>query len=514
MPYIGAGVSRFTTADGLTVSGNASVSGTTALTGNADFNGDLDVDGTTNLDTTNVVGALTVTGDVTLNDGSPNLRLNDTDTSRFIDILYGTRNATFRNTMASGEDMDTVAPEIIFQTQDDGETREHFRMNKSEAVFNEGSVDLDFRVESNGNANMLFIDGGNDTVGIGKSSNSSGVQLQTSGNVRVEGLLYGADGSASGPSIRFFNAASGLYHPGSDALGFVASGSEAMRIDSSGNVMMGTTDTVPSNNGASGDAGAAISPDGVFRAARSGNVSLDINRMDSDGDIITLRKDGTSIGTIGTEGGDLTIGTGDAALQFVNASNAIRPWNVATNSSRDSATDLGTSGDRFEDIFATNTTIQSSDQNEKQQIASLTTAEITAAKALSKLFKTFKWNSAVTAKGDAARTHAGHIAQEVQTAMSDAGLDAANYAFWCSDTWWETSTDVPAVEADEEAGIEARDAYTRIDKYYTADDAPEGATERTRLGVRYPELLAFIGAATEQRLADIETRLTALEAGE
>ena len=35
------------------------------------------------------------------------------------------------------------------------------------AVFNEGSADVDFRVESNGNANMLFVDGGNDRVGIG-----------------------------------------------------------------------------------------------------------------------------------------------------------------------------------------------------------------------------------------------------------------------------------------------------------------------------------------------------------
>jgi hypothetical protein len=70
---------------------------------------------------------------------------------------------------------------------------------------------------------------------------------------------------------------------------------------------------------------------------------------------------------------------------------------------------------------------------------------------------------------------------------------------------------VPAVEADEENGIEAKDAYTRTDIYNTADEAPEGATERTRLGIRYPELLAFVGAATEQRLADIETRLTTLE---
>ena len=74
--------------------------------------------------------------------------------------------------------------------------------------------------------------------------------------------------------------------------------------------------------------------------------------------------------------------------------------------------------------------------------------------------------------------------------MTDAGLDAGDYAFFISDTWWE---------ADGES-------------YDTAEEAPEGATERTRLGIRYPELLAFVGAATEQRLANIETRLAALEA--
>ena len=35
------------------------------------------------------------------------------------------------------------------------------------AVFNEDSADVDFRVESNGNANMLFVDGGDDAVVIG-----------------------------------------------------------------------------------------------------------------------------------------------------------------------------------------------------------------------------------------------------------------------------------------------------------------------------------------------------------
>ena len=34
-------------------------------------------------------------------------------------------------------------------------------------VINEDSDDVDFRVESNGNANMLFVSGGNDVVGVG-----------------------------------------------------------------------------------------------------------------------------------------------------------------------------------------------------------------------------------------------------------------------------------------------------------------------------------------------------------
>ena len=39
-----------------------------------------------------------------------------------------------------------------------------------EVVVNDASIDCDFRVESNGNANMLYVNAGNDRVGIGTSS--------------------------------------------------------------------------------------------------------------------------------------------------------------------------------------------------------------------------------------------------------------------------------------------------------------------------------------------------------
>ena len=73
------------------------------------------------------------------------------------------------------------------------------------------------------------------------------------------------------------------------------------------------------------------------------------------------------------------------------------------------------------------------------------------------------------------------------TNATDEGLDASNYALFILSTWWEN----------EEGDIK--------------EEATEGYTERTRLGIRYPELLSFISSAFEQRLTDIETRVTALE---
>ena len=296
---------------------------------------------------------------------------------------------------------------------------------------------------------------------------------------------------------------------------------EIMRLANSGNVLVGKTTT------AIGTAGTTLWSDGLTDHTRSGEV-MRVNRLSTDGNIATFRKDGTTVGSIGTYVGYFTFGQGDTGLLMNAGSDVIHPWNISNNTGKDNIMDLGASSQRFDDIYATNGTIQTSDQNEKQQIASLTDAEITAAKTISSLFKTFKWNDKVEAKGDAARTHTGVIAQDVQQAMTDAGLDAGDYAFFISATWWETQTEVPAVEAveaqdavyDEDGNIvteaveavEAQEAYTRTDTYDTAEEAPEGATERTRLGIRYPELLAFVGAATEQRLASIETRLAALEA--
>ena len=54
-------------------------------------------------------------------------------------------------------------------------------------TFNESSADVDFRIESNGNANAIFVDAGNDRVGIFNASPS--VPLDVTGAAKISGAI-------------------------------------------------------------------------------------------------------------------------------------------------------------------------------------------------------------------------------------------------------------------------------------------------------------------------------------
>ncbi len=60
-------------------------------------------------------------------------------------------------------------------------------LNGGAFVFNEASADVDFRIESNGNANAIFVDGGNDRVGIMNASPS--VTLDVTGAAKISGAI-------------------------------------------------------------------------------------------------------------------------------------------------------------------------------------------------------------------------------------------------------------------------------------------------------------------------------------
>ena len=72
-------------------------------------------------------------------------------------------------------------------------------------VFNESSADLDFRIEGNGDANLLFTDAGNDRVGIKTSSPST--ELHVVGGIKATGAIDFDGGgftfNESGASVDF-----------------------------------------------------------------------------------------------------------------------------------------------------------------------------------------------------------------------------------------------------------------------------------------------------------------------
>jgi hypothetical protein len=244
----------------------------------------------------------------------------------------------------------------------------------------------------------------------------------------------------------------------------------------------------------------------------SGDTPLFVDRKSNDGGLVEFRRDQTVVGSIGTNGGNMYLGSPFVGLIFNRVSPYdISPYNTNSPGFIDNVVDLGRSAARFDDIYATNGTIQTSDRNEKQDIEELSEAEQRVAVACKGLMRKYRWKDSVAEKGDDARIHFGIIAQDLQDAFAAEGLDAGRYAMFISTTWWETQTEVPVVEAveaqdavyDDEGNlvseaveaVEAKEAYTRTDTYESAEEAPEGAVERTRLGVRYPELLAFIIAA-------------------
>ena len=74
------------------------------------------------------------------------------------------------------------------------------------------------------------------------------------------------------------------------------------------------------------------------------------NRIGSDGSIIDLRKDGTTVGSIGTSAGDIFIGSGNTNLFFDEGNAAVWPANSSGNAN-DASIDLGFSSIRYKNLY-------------------------------------------------------------------------------------------------------------------------------------------------------------------
>jgi hypothetical protein len=278
----------------------------------------------------------------------------------------------------------------------------------------------------------------------------------------------------------------GMYSPEDHQIGFLTSGGQRLKITSAtaefstdieltGNIETGTFTSL-GNASVQG----TFTSEGLFTT--DSKAQIEGNKTSTTDAIATIKNKntsnegrylqfndntGTNIGQIGhldqTESNFFiaTFGTGLKFESYITYK-AVLPCNE-NGADSDNAIDLGSSSVRFDDVYATNGTIQTSDRNEKQDIQALTDAEQRVATACKGLIRRFRWQDSVAEKDNnpdsdqTARYHFGVIAQDLQDAFTAEGLDASDYGMFISSTW----EDVDGVE-------------------------------QTRLGVRYNELLSFI----------------------
>jgi len=164
---------------------------------------------------------------------------------------------TFSNvSVATFQDADGDTKIQVEESTDEDKIRfdiagtEEMVMDASGIVINDGSNDRDFRIESNGDANMFFVDGGNDRIGIGTNT-----PLTAKVEINGDGELLRLDGTGGNArSIRFrglststpaFITVDGSFKLHCEDSGthmeFHTADTERMRINSSGFVGMGTS---------------------------------------------------------------------------------------------------------------------------------------------------------------------------------------------------------------------------------------------------------------------------------
>ena len=277
-----------------------------------------------------------------------------------------------------------------------------------------------------------------------------------------------------------------------DKIRFDTAGSERMVIDASGKVGIGTT-----------------SPQTPLHISQTGADALRIQKSNNDqqGSYISMWDDDQRLGYIGYAGNDdlYLENEASAGKTFLSTAGTVRvtvasSGNVGIGTTSpgslldvrggvqthrilpftDGTYDLGANVLRWDDVYATNGTIQTSDERDKASVADIDLG-LGFINDLRPVIYT--WDDRSGNVG--ARTHMGFIAQEVATVLGD---ESSNRAVWIHASA-EQTTDPETGEVDEGRDIQ---------------------------GLRYNELMAPMVKSIQELSATVQTltdRIETLEAG-
>ena len=309
-------------------------------------------------------------------------------------------------------------------------------------------------IETNTDTGKVKV-GQDDDLQIYHNGSDSYIQHGTTGNLRYQSGnhdFYNQAGDEFQCRMMQDDAVS-LYHNGAKKFETHSGGINVTgSVNPSGNVKM------PDNTGIKWGAGEDLN---IYHQS-----SDDTNWIEQGNNTLTWKVNGTN------------------NLQLENStvfwSKDHRPW------SNDSY-DLGSTGSKWDDVYATNGTIQTSDRNEKNTIVDtdLGLSFVNKLKPVS-----YKFNGKT-------RTHYGLIAQDVETILSDISKSTTDFAGFIKTDLPDQVYDAIKDEGNIPEGKKAGDV--KIPAY-------------TTYGLRYSEFISPLIKAVQELSAEVETLKTKVAA--